>query len=150
VSGPAYHARTHRPKYLGGTDPTTHAEWHVKVFADDEVVDAADTRVPFVWLVPSSLDGCYVRDLAAMISTVSSSGDVVISVENLGPGDGIGSVTFDPIQIDQGDFHSYDSGSPMQIGSSPQGLLTRGDRLSFSIDSDGTGAKGLLVIVVAA
>lgn len=132
-----------------GTDPIPYAEWHIKLFADDEVVDSTDTRLPFVWLVPTSLDGMYVRDLAALISTVSSSGVVTVTLENLGPGAGSGAITDDPIQIDAGDFHSYGSGSPFSIDAG-DGLLTRGDRLSLEVTADGTGAKGLEVIVVAA
>lgn len=134
--------RRYEPRY---------GQYEIKIFADRGALDGnlPDSAVvlstgdgKFIWPIPEELDGCILLNAQAGVSVVSSSGDIIVTLENLT--DAVDMLT-DPIQIDAGDFTSYGSAAPSVVDTA-NAVVTTGDRISVNVDSAGTDAEGLAVI----
>jgi len=145
----AYHGWTHRRKALGGTDPRPHEGFlNIKVFGDrdqDPVVDTGDGA--FYFAIQDDLDKLVLRRAEAFVSTVSSGGDIIVQFHNM-----VAAVDMlsNRVTIDSGDFTSYTSVSPSQVdetGAPPNNEVSTGDLIRIDVDSAGTAAKGLGVLL---
>lgn len=153
---PNYHAWTHRAKAEGGTDPVrlSLSSWReIKVFADDDaldgnldpaakVVSVGDEK--FIFAITEEENAKKLLEAQAYVSTLSSSGDIVVSLRNLTAA-GVNMLST-PITIDEGDYHSYVSVAPRVISTS-NNVVHTGDRISIDIDDPGANAMGLGVIL---
>ena len=147
---PAYHGTTHRPHFLGGSDPLLPLGYYeIKVFADrnaldgnlpDEaiIVSAGDSK--FVIAIPADL---HQTELVHAAAFVSEAGEVTVQIRNV-------TQAFDflttPITIDAGEFTSYAAGTtpPVIDDDLP---VDQGDLVAIDVDAaDGT-AEGLGVIL---
>lgn len=126
-----------------GPDPI-HVLVHLRVFSDATVVSAGNDKRRFV--VTDDLGGTFLRSAHATVSTAGSSATTV-QVHNLTTADDLLSTV---TTIDSGDTTSYDATTPHVVDDSgdPQvNYITRGDVLRVDVDSAGTGAKGLEVLL---
>lgn len=150
-SGPDFHGWTHRPKKLGGTDPTPpRGHFEIKVFADRGALDGSlpDAAVvvstgdgKFVFVVPPDLDGTSLVTAEAGISEVGSS-DVEVTLYNLTAA--VDMLTT-PITIPTGDYASFPP-EATDINET-NAVVAQADRISINVDSSGTTAEGLMVIL---
>lgn len=117
---------------------------HLKVFADTTAVTTGNDARRFV--VTDDLGGTFLRSAHATVTTVGSSATTVM-VHNLTNTDDLLSTA---TTIDSGDTNSYDAATPHVVDDSgdPQvNYITRGDILRIDVDTAGTGAKGLEVLL---
>lgn len=152
-SGPSYHASTHRPELLGGSDPLQpYGFYEIKIFADRNaldgdlpdsaiVVSAGDGK--FYFPIPADLDG---TSLVYAAAGVSASGDVTVQIHNA-------TQSFDylstPITIDAGEFFSYpDSAVAPVVDNHP--VNETGDRVRIDVDDADGDAEGLAVMLAFA
>lgn len=148
-SGPDFHAWTHRPKKLGGTDPLPpRGYFEIKVFADTNALDGnlPDTaRIvstgdgKFVFVIPEDLDQTELVHAAAFVSVA---GAVTVQIRNV-------TAAYDflttAITIDSGEYTSYTAATPPVIDTTK--IVDVGDRISIDVDAaDGT-AEGLGIIL---
>jgi len=141
VSGPDYHAQTHRPKALGGIDPIGPVVLEIKVFSDTTTVTAGDGK--FVFAISTDLDGCALWKAAAFVSTVSSSGLPTVQIRNITQAVDMLSTR---ITIDASEFTSYSAATAPVINQA-NALVAEADLIAVDVDVAGTGAKGLGVIL---
>jgi hypothetical protein len=80
----------------------------------------------------------YLTGAKASLSTTSSSGNVVVDVNVTGTG----TVLSTKITVEAGDTTSLDAASQPVVSGSPL-LIAADAEITFDIDSDGTGARGL-------
>lgn len=117
---------------------------HLKVFSDTTAVAAGNDARRFV--VTDDLGGTFLRSAHATVTTAGSSATTV-QIHNLtNTDDLLTTVT----TIDSGDTTSYDATTPHVVDDSgdPQvNYITRGDVLRVDVDSAGTGAMGLEVLL---
>lgn len=138
----AYHGWDHRPKWLGGADPSPPIPpYHIKLFSDIQllVVGAQD----YTFGIPFDMDGLNLQHVEIDVSTVSSSGDITVQVANLTQAVNMLSTE---VQIDAGDYHSADSGTPVVIDEGNSQIFHK-DRIQVQITAAGTGAMGLAIIL---
>lgn len=137
---PAHGKDAHR---CNGPDPIP-VLVHLKIFTDTTAVAAGNDARRFV--ITDDLGGTYLRSANATVTTVGSSATTV-QVHNLTNTDDLLDTV---ITIDSGDTNSYDSATPHVVDDSgdPQiNYITRGDVLRIDVDSAGTGAMGLEVLL---
>lgn len=149
MAGPFHHAWSHRPRWLGGTDPAVPLGFfEIKVFADtnaldgnlpDEarIVDTGDGK--FIFVIPHDLDQAELVHAAAYVTVA---GSCTVQIRNI-------TQAYDflttPITIDGGEFSSYTAGTPPVIDEDR--LVDKGDRIAIDVDAaDGT-CEGLGVIL---
>lgn len=151
MSSTAYHGWNHRRAQLGGTDPRPHEAFHeIKVFGDKEFdppVEAGDGA--FYWAIQEDIGWpkLVLLHAQAYVSTVSSGGDIVVQIHNVTTAVDMLATR---ITIDAGDFTSYQSATPSvpdYSGTPPNNEVSTGDLLRIDVDSAGTAAKGLGVMV---
>lgn len=153
MSGPNYHAWTHRPKQLGGSDPLQpYGFYEVKLFADRDALDGTlpdsaivvseGTGKMVIW-IPEWLDR---TSLVYAAAGVSLAGDVTVQVSNLTQ-----SYDFLTTIIEiSGDYFSYPVSGAEPVIDDDQPPVATGDRIGFEVVSaDGT-AEGLGVMVAFA
>lgn len=121
---------------------------NIKVFSDrpeDPVVEAGDGA--FYFAIQDDLDKLVLRRAEAFVSTESSGGDIIVQFHNVvAAADMLSS----RVQIDEGDFTSYTSAAPSQAdetGTPPNNEVSTGDLIRIDVDSGGTLAKGLGVLL---
>lgn len=117
---------------------------HVKVFDDSTAVSAGDDKRRLV--VTDDLGGTFLRSAHATVTTSGSSA-TEIQVHNITNSDDLLSTT---TTIDSGDTSSYDATTPHVVdatGDPQTNYITRGDVLRVDVDTAGTGAKGLEVLL---
>lgn len=114
------------------------AMYEIKICADDDAVATGDGL--FQWSIPQDLNGKRVLSAEAYVTTAGSSATVV-QVRKVGGSDML-SV---PITIDSGDLHSEDSSTRSTVSAGDDVFVK--DILSIDVDSAGTGAMGLGVMV---
>jgi len=114
----------------------------IKIFSDDTALTTGDGKL--IFCVPEKLNGMYLYTADCFITTVSSSGAIDIEVRNVT--DSVDMLTTG-INIDVGDYSSYESESPGEIDTDNNQVAT-GDLIAIDIDGAGTGAKGLGVVLV--
>lgn len=147
MSGPVYHARTHRCNSPDGMPVLV----HLKIFDDETAVTSGDDARRFV--VTDDLGGTRLRSAHASVTTASTSGTVALQVVNLnGPVAGTVDLLSTVTSIDATEFTSY-TGTVQHVvntgtisfngGTFPTNYIQRGDVLRIDIDAAGTGAKGL-------
>lgn len=139
---PDYHAWTHRPKALGGTDPIPSlAMWPIKVFRDDIPVTTGDRK--FDWMIPEDLDGNTLMKVAAFVSTAGS-GTTTINIRKAqADGTNIGDVLTSPIHIDSGERNSIDATAQPAVSTASIATVAHGEHFEIDVDAVGSGATGL-------
>lgn len=102
----------------------------------------------FQWPITKDLDGTYLIEADAGVSTVSSSGAVTVQLRNKTRSVDMLSTK---ITIDSGEFTSFTATTPSVVddtGSPPRSFVSAGDVIAVDVDVAGTGAMGLSVILV--
>lgn len=141
VQKPAKHGRDHAP---GGEDPIPlpgEAVYSIKVFRDDTVVETGDGQ--FIFEVPEDLDGGSLIRVEGYVTTVSSSGGLSVQIRNITQAHDMLSSA---IAVDVSELNSKDASSQPAVNSS-NATVAWGDQIAVDVDSAGTGAKGLGVIL---
>jgi len=146
-----YHAPTHRPAFLGGTDELyPYGLYEIKVFADrdaldgtlpDEAIVVSTGDSKFVFWIPQDLDG---TSLVYCAAGVSVSGAVTVQIRNA-------TQTYDflttPITVDSGEYFSFPASTTEPVIDDPHPVVETGDRICIDVDAaDGT-AEGLGVML---
>ena len=131
------HGRRHSPS---GEDAIP-AQFDIKVFSDTQTVSTGDGK--FIFAIPADLGGCYLIDADAYVTTVSSSGTPTIQIRNVTQSADMLSTR---ITIDASEYTSYTAAAPAVIDTANNDVAT-GDRIAIDVDTAGTGAKGLGVIL---
>lgn len=135
-----------RVRRLEGIPPR--AVFEIKLFSDaviasGSIVKTGDNR--FVFGIDSELDGAYLLDVQAFLSTAGT-GETQVQVRNRGSGGGNVDMLSTPVTIDSGGLRSCDSLTPVVIDTAND-QLAGCDLIALDVDSAGTGAKGLCVIL---
>jgi len=116
-------------------------EFQIKVLDDTTLLTTGDGKV--IFCVPLELNGYNLVGAQAFVSTVSSSGLPNIQIRNVT--DSIDMLTV-PITINVSGYTSYTATTPPTIDTTHDDVAT-GDLIAVDIDTAGTGAKGLGVIL---
>jgi hypothetical protein len=124
--------------------------YEIKVFADDEELETGDGA--FIFAIPLDLDESTLRYANAFITTVSSSGLVTVQFRNVTQGVDMLSTR---ITIDVGETNGETAATPAVIKTSdiviPYPLTDASvferDLIAIDVDTAGTGAKGLGVML---
>jgi hypothetical protein len=130
------HAWTHRPQYLGGSDPTRGAVYAIKLFGDEEELATGDGRFGFE--IPFDVGGLTLRSVLLYVTT-SGSSLTRVQVRNSTAAVDMLSTR---VQIDSGELSSRTAATAYVI-SSTNGKVATGDHVWLDIDDAGTGAMGL-------
>lgn len=118
---------------------------HLKIVSDTTTVTTGDDKRRFV--VTDDLGGTRLRSAHATVTTVSSSGVVTVQVHNLTNADDLLTTK---TTIDANERTSYTAATPHALdtsGTPPTNRVSRGDVLRIDVDTAGTGAKGLEVLL---
>ncbi len=148
MTGPAYHAHTHRPERLGGSDPLQpYGFYEIAVFGQDEPVDTGDNAFSFP--IPEDLDGTTLVYAAAGV-TVDGSGTTVM-IHNCGTDPtGTGSdMLSTAITVDSGEWASDPYAATQPVINEATSLVSTGDWVRIDVDAAG-GAFGLRVMLAFA
>lgn len=124
--------------------PESRAGYEIKVFGDraeDPVVSTGDSL--FVWAVPTQLDGWFLETVMTFVSTVSSGGDITVQIRNVTQAQDMLSTL---CTIDAGEFTSCTADVPPVVDVTTN-QVTACDLLAIDVDSAGTAAKGLGVVI---
>jgi hypothetical protein len=137
------HAYRHLP---GGTDPLPFPTsgtviYEIKIDPDDTSPIVANGR--HVFAIPEDLDGWELTAAHGWVSTVSSSGSILVQIHNATTGN---DMLNDLILIDVSEFTSYTAGTESTVVGIYAAVST-GDLIRIDCDADGTGARGLGVIL---
>lgn len=112
-----------------------------KVIDDATVLTTGDGKV--IFSVPPELNGMNLVSVFASVSTVSSSGNPTVSVENLTDTTVMLSTL---LTIDATEYSSNTAATAAVIDTAHDDVAT-GDRLEINVDVAGTGTKGLFVVL---
>lgn len=134
----ALHGRDHD---AGGSDPVC-VLLHVKCFGDNSLVAAGDDARKT--LVTDDLGGTYLRSAHAYVTTPSGTGDIEIMIRNETQSNT--DLLTDPITIDATEDSSYTSAAPSLVDRTVN-KVERSDLLVVDVDSAGSGAAGLEVLL---
>jgi hypothetical protein len=115
--------------------------FEIKVVDDATVVATGDGQA--IMMIPADLTGLNLTTVAAFVTTVSSSGTVSVQIRNVT--DAVDMLTT-KVTIDQSEFTSYTAGTAAVINTTYDDVVT-GDRIAIDVDSAGTGAKGLGIVL---
>lgn len=111
-----------------------------KVFDDATAVTTGDGKV--IFSVPPDLNGMNLVSVFASVSTVSSSGNPTVSIENLTDTTVMLSTL---LTIDATEYDS--STATAAVIDTDHDDVATGDRLEINVDTAGTGTKGLFVVL---
>ncbi len=114
-------------------------EIQLKICDDATALTTGDGKLIFV--IPASMNGMNLIGVAAMVSTVSSSGAPDIQIRNVTDTQDMLSTK---LTIDATEFTSYTAATPAVIDTTKDDVAT-GDRIAIDVDGAGTGAKGLTI-----
>jgi hypothetical protein len=114
-------------------------EIQLKICDDATALTTGDGKLIFV--IPASMNGMNLIGVAAMVSTVSSSGAPDIQIRNVTDTQDMLSTK---LTIDASEFTSYTAATPAVIDATKDDVAT-GDRIAIDVDGAGTGAKGLTI-----
>lgn len=121
------------------------AVYEIKVFEDVNDVLVGDGR--FWWPIPEDLGEAEIIQVEAGVSTASSGGTVQVQIAHQPGGTGgLSDILSTKISIEAGFKNSMDAAAQPAI-SGGVWAVNRGDWLRIDIDSAGSGAKGLAVMV---
>lgn len=147
------HGGTHRPEWIGGSDPATPVGFYnLKVTADANALDGLlpDTAtIPTVgdgkWVVEvdKDLDGGRLVEASAYVTTA---GAVTVQLRNTRTGADMLSTK---ITVDAGEKSSYDAATQPVINPA-NATVQGGDQIAVDIDAVSGGPKGLAVRLVIA
>lgn len=135
----AMHGRDHGPY---GMDPAGVGGFEIKVFADDTAVQTGDSA--FVMCVPDDLDNARLTNVAAFVTTVSTSGAPTVQLRSITNAVDMLSTR---ITIDVSEFTSYTAAAPAVINVANSEVST-GDLIAVDVDVAGTGTTGLGVMLL--
>lgn len=113
----------------------------VKALSDTTALAVAEGVA--ILMIPSDLNGLSLTSVAAFVTTVSSSGLPSIGIRNVTTSNEMLSTN---ITIDVSEFTSYTATTPPVIDGTHSSVST-GDLIAVDIDTAGTGAKGLGVVL---
>jgi len=115
-------------------------EWQVQI--PSEALVAGDDQARM--FIPSDLSGWNLTDVDACVNTASTSGLPSIALYNVT--DSVDMLTTN-VTIDANEKTSYTAATPAVIDATHDDVAT-GDELRCDLDADGTGTKGLVMILV--
>jgi hypothetical protein len=141
MAGPAYHGWTHRPRTQGGTDPIGGGHFEIKVTSDETDLTTGDGQ--FIFAIPEDLDKAVLYHAHAFISTVSSSGTPQVQIRNVTQAVDMLSTR---ITIDVSEFTSY-TATTQPVINPANNDVAKADLIAVDVDTAGTGARGLGVIL---
>ena len=124
---------------------TSTAQFDIKIFADTTALATGDGK--FVFAIPDDLDGTDLSAAAAYVTTNSSSGAVTVQIRNVSRSVDMLSTR---VTIDSGEPTSYTAATPSVVdttGSPANNSVSTGNLIAVDVDTAGTGAKGLGVIL---
>jgi hypothetical protein len=150
-----YHGWTHRPDWLGGSDPSRPLGFYeIKVFADANALDgllpASATNVSvgdgkFIFAIPRDLDG---TELVHAEAYVTSTGALVtVQIRRMRAAVADVDMLSTRITIDAGEYSSLNAISPPVINET-NAEVDMADRIAIDVDT--AGGKGLGVKLVFA
>lgn len=113
----------------------------LQIFDDNAALATGDGKK--VWFVPQELNGMNLVAAHATVKTVSSGAAPAVMVHNLTDTTDMLSTG---ITIDANEFTSYTAATPPVINAAADDVAT-GDRIRIDVDTAGTGATGLAVIL---
>jgi len=153
------HGETHRPFWVGGSDPATPIGYYeYKVYPDvghPIAMTAPDLAIVVIgdgqWIIeiPEDLDGCRLVRCHAFVTTEPASGPVKVMLRRIRSGALDALMLSTPIQIASGDLSSYDSAPPV-IDPANSGVRTADQIATDVTAADGTAAGLGVTFVVAA
>lgn len=144
MAGPSYHGWTHRPKELGGTDPTPiKAVLFIKVFSDTATLATGNGK--FMFAISNDMDGMNLVDADAYVTTNGSSASTVM-IRNVTQAADMLSTA---ITIDSSEPTSYTAATQPVVNTATDDVAVA-DIIAIDVDGAGTGAKGLGVILTFA
>ncbi len=114
------------------------AVYHIKVVGDLQVVATGDGK--FIWAIEEDIAGMQLAGVEADVTTISSSGGLLIQLRNIDNGNV--DMLSTRVGIDVSETHSRTAATPPVINLA-NADVAHGDRLSIDVDSAGTGAMGL-------
>lgn len=152
------HGETHRPFWVGGSDPATPIGYYeYKIYPDvGHPVAATDPTLAIVvigdgqWIIeiPEDLDGARLVKCHAFVTTPGGSGPVSVMLRRIRTGALDADMLTTPIVIASGDLSSYDSGSAA-IDPLNAEVLTADQVATDVIAADGEAAGLGVTFVVA-
>ena len=128
-------------KGRGVTEVPAGAPYHIKVARDDAGFPTGDGI--FIWAVPDELHGMEILKVEAYVTTVSSSGQVIVQLRNRRTGADILSTR---VFIDASKEDSSLSTPRSVVNAANAGVLEN-DKIAIDVDGIGVGARGLGVMV---
>jgi hypothetical protein len=126
----------------GNPTISTRKTLQIKLVDDATVVTTGDGK--FQFCVSSDINGLNLIDADAFISTVSSSGLVTVQIRNVTQAVDMLSTR---ITIDESETTSYTAVTQPVIDTNNDGVIT-GDLIAVDVDTAGTGAQGLGIILI--
>jgi len=150
------HGQTHRPEWVGGSDPATPVGYfEYKVYLDPGHPYAVlDPTLPIVRVGPGQFIVEITEDLdnARLVKChcfVSVAGAVTVTLRRIRGGSAVTMLSV-PLTIDAGEKSSYDAATPFAINVANAVVLT-GDQIATDVlAADGTAAGLGVSFVVAA
>ncbi len=133
----AHHGKDHR---WNGADASGPERFEIKVIQDSATLGTGDGQL--IFMIPRELNGSNLVEAQAFVTTVSSSGDPLIQIRNVTQ---TADMLSTRIKIDAGEFTSYTAAQRV-IDASNDDVAT-GDLIAIDVDTAGTGAKGLGVVL---
>lgn len=116
--------------------------YEIKVFDDITAVTTGDDK--FIWPVPHELDDAQIVEVEAAITTVGS-GTTTIAIRKGTAGTAGTDILSTNITIDSGEYNSKDAATqPVVVADT---IATWGQHLHIDVNTVGSGAMGLVVIV---
>lgn len=134
-----YEGARKRIENLEKRPPRAKAVLAIKLFWDDEAVEAGDQAIQV--LVSRDMDGMRLVDVETYVTTVGSSATTVQLHSRLQAVD----LLTTRVTIDSGVFNSVDSGVQPVID--PDIVLAHGDHVRVDVDAAGSGSKGLGIVL---
>lgn len=130
-----------KPSNLGVTytPPAQQRAIELKIFDDATVIASGIGKL--IFCIPELYDGYEIIQVDSFVTTVSSSGAVSVQILNIT--DSV-NVLSTETSIDQSELTSFTAATPSVIDNP---TVATGDLLGINVSSQGTGAKGLGVIM---
>ena len=116
-------------------------QFAIKVFSDTTTLATGDGK--FIFVISSDLDGARLTAAEAFVTTVSSSGTPTVQVRNITDAVDMLSTA---ITVDASEYSSY-TAATRSVVNATNAVVATGDRIALDVDTAGTGAKGLGVLL---
>ena len=141
-NAPQMHAQDHR---ANSADPLP-VLLHVTAFHDTETVVVGNAARKFT--ITDDLGGTFLRSAHGYVTTRSTSGSVTVQIRNVTQTDT--DMLMVEVTIPALTDTSYDAPIPSRVdirGTPPANYVLRSDMLAVDVDTAGTGAKGLVMLL---